>query len=613
VGASDLAVLVKQAADIVDVIGRVVTLRRAGHRHVGLCPFHQEKTPSFHVDPENQLFHCFGCGQGGDVVTFVMKHQNLSFGDALRHLADRYHVVLPETSGTTAAAVEASRREREALFRVVDAGAEFFYGQLHHSPAGRAARDYLKQRGIPDRVVEAERMGYAPDRWDGLLRHLEHSGFDTGLAEKVGLLSRGSRDRVYDRFRHRLIFPIRDDQNRVVAFGGRSLPRDAGAESRPTGAARGEEPKYLNSPESPLYHKGRMLYQLARAREACRTERQVLLVEGYMDLLAFHTHGFHRVVATLGTALTPHQVRLLARMADEVVLAYDGDEAGEKAMLRALPLFLEEDLTVSCIRFPEGMDPDDYLRAYGMEGLDRLVSEREDLGRYAIDKVLGRWDGSIGGKSRIVSELKPILRSVRQPVLKAEYIRRVAGRLSVPEGAVQEQTGESGRRRPTVQAPPRRALQARVEQPGSLEESIVRLMIHYPGLIGEVERSGAVKHFSDTKVKTLAEVLLKSPHPPSGVFSAPAVFQQLEDPDLRGLLTRFMMESADLADVETHLSDWLGALCQLKPRRSRLCALSEALDRAQRDGNMVEVKTLLGQIQSLHSAKKKGRRSTPNH
>ncbi len=382
-GASDLAVLVKQAADIVDVIGRVVTLRRAGHRHVGLCPFHQEKTPSFHVDPETQFFHCFGCGQGGDVVTFVMKHQNLSFGDALRHLADRYHVVLPEASATTGVAAEASRKEREALFRVVEAGAEFFYGQLHHSPAGRTARDYLKQRGIAEHVVEAERMGYAPDRWNGLLHHLENAGFDTGLAEKVGLLSRGARDRVYDRFRHRLIFPIRDDQNRVVAFGGRSLPRENGVETRPTGAARGEEPKYLNSPENPLYHKGRMLYQLSRAREACRNHRQVLLVEGYLDLLAFHNHGFYRVVATLGTALTPHQARLLARMSDEVVLAYDGDEAGEKAMLRALPLFMEEELTVSCIRFPAGMDPDDYLRAHGMEGLERLSDAMPSTGSWS--------------------------------------------------------------------------------------------------------------------------------------------------------------------------------------------------------------------------------------
>lgn len=610
--ASDLAARVKQAADIVDVVGRVVSLRRAGQRLVGLCPFHREKTPSFHVDPENQLFHCFGCGQGGDVVTFVMKHQNLAFGDALRYLADRYHVVLPEASHRTVAAAEASRKEREALLAVVEAGAEFFYGQLHHSPAGRVAREYLQRRGIPAHVVETERMGYAPDRWDGLLRHLEQCGLDTGLAEKVGLLSRGSKDRVYDRFRHRLIFPIRDEQNRVVAFGGRSLPRDVAGENGPAGASRGEEPKYLNSPESPLYHKGRMLYQLARAREACRNHRQVLLVEGYLDLLAFHAHGFHRVVATLGTALTPHQVRLLSRMADEVVLAYDGDEAGEKAMLRSLPLFLEEELTVSCIRFPDGMDPDDYLKAHGMEGLEELLSRREDLGRYAIGKVLENWDGSSGGKSRVVNALRPLLRNVRQPVLRAEYVRMVAGRLSVPESAVMEQVEGREERRATTRRTPSRTLETRVEPPGCLEESIVRLMIRYPGFIDEVERSGALDHFGNSRLRTLAETLLRSPHPPAAAFSASTVFEQLEDPEVRGLLTRFMMESGELEDVETHLRDWLGALCHLKPRRSRLCALSEALDRAQREGNMVEVKTLLGQIQSLQAVKKKGRRSTPN-
>ncbi len=612
-GATDLAALVKQAADIVDVIGRVVSLRRAGHRHVGLCPFHQEKTPSFHVDSENQFFHCFGCGQGGDVLTFVMKHQNLTFGDAIRYLADRYHVVLPETSTSTAVTSEASRKDRDALYRVVEAGADFFYGQLHHSSAGRAARDYLKKRGIPEQIVEVERLGFAPDLWDGLLNHLDRSGFDLKLAEKVGLLTRSARDKVYDRFRHRLIFPIRDEQNRVVAFGGRSLPRDGASEQRSAVSARSEEPKYLNSPESLLYHKGRMLYQIARAREACRNNRQVVLVEGYMDLLAFHVHGFHRVVATLGTALTAHQVRLLARMADEVVLAYDGDEAGEKAMLRALPLFLEQELTVSCIRFPDAMDPDDFLRAYGADGLERILSEREDLGRFAIGKTLDRWDGSTGGKARIVNELKPLLQSVRQPVLHSDYVRMVAERLSTSEGAVQDQIGRERGRRAPVQGASRKVFRERVDEPGSLEESIVRLMIHYPGFIGEVGRSGAIDHFGDTMIRRLAEALVKSPHPPSGSFNASEVFLHLEDPELKALLTRFMMESGELADVETHLRDWLQALCEFKPRRSRLCALSEALDQAQRDGNMVEVKALLGQIQSLQSVKKKNRCSTPNH
>jgi DNA primase len=613
VGASDLAALVKQAADIVDVIGRVVSLRRVGHRHVGLCPFHQEKTPSFHVDSENQFFHCFGCGQGGDVLTFVMKHQNLTFADAIRYLADRYHVVLPETSTSTGGASEVSRKDRDALYRVVEAGADFFYGQLHHSSEGRAAREYLKKRGIPDEIVEAERMGYAPDLWDGLLRHLDHCGFDLKLAEKVGLLTRSARDKVYDRFRNRLIFPIRDEQNRVVAFGGRSLPRDGAADPRSGGSARSEEPKYLNSPESPLYHKGRMLYQFARARDACRNNRQVVLVEGYMDLLAFHIHGFHRVVATLGTALTTHQVRLLARVSDEVVLAYDGDEAGEKAMLRALPLFLEQELTVSCVRFPDGMDPDDFLRARGMDGLEKILSEREDLGRYAIGKILGGWDGSTGGKARIVNEVKPLLQSVRQPVVHADYVRMVAERLSTSEDAVRDQIGRGGGIRARPHASFRKGARPQGDEPGSLEESIVRLMIHYPGFITDVEQSGALDHFGDTKVRRLAEVLVRSPHPPSGSFNASEVFQKMEDPDLKALLTRFMMESGELADVETHLRDWLQALCECKPRRSRLCALSEALDRAQRDGNMVEVKALLGQIQSLQSVKKKGRQPTPNH
>lgn len=613
-GASDLAVLVKQAVDIVDVIGRVVSLKRVGHRHVGLCPFHQEKTPSFHVDSESQFFHCFGCGAGGDVLNFVMKQQNLGFGDAVRHLADRYHIVLPEASPSwEGRASDASRKERETLFRVVEAAADFFYGQLHHSSAGRAAREYLQHRGIPERVVEAERMGYAPDLWDGLLRHLDRSGFDLAQAEKVGLLSRNAKDRIFDRFRHRLIFPIRDDQGRVVAFGGRSLPREKTPENHEGSRTRGEEPKYLNSPESPLYHKGRMLYQFARAREACRHMRQVVLVEGYLDLLAFHIHDFYRVVATLGTALTSHQVRLLARIADEVVLAYDGDEAGEKAMLRSLPLFLEEELGVSCVRFPEGADPDDFLKVHGKAGLERILQGREDLGRYAVGKTLERWDGTTGGKARTVNDLKQILQKVRQPVLRSEYVRMIAERLSLDEKAVHDQV-EGGRKySPATGRTVRRRSVHRVEQPDSLEESVVRLMIHYPGLIEEVVNSGAIDHFGNSKLKILAETLVKSPRPPRDRFDAKAVFEQLEDHDSRALLTRFMLESGDLADVETHLRDWLGAICTFKPWRTRLCALNEALDRAQRDGNMVEVKSILGQIQSLHSVKQKTRQSAQTH
>ena len=235
----------------------------------------------------------------------------------------------------------------------------------------------------------------------------------------------------------RLIFPIRDERGAIVAFGGRILSQD-----------EKNEPKYLNSPETPVYHKGRMLYQYAVAREACRKVRQVLLVEGYMDLLAFHAQGFYRVAATLGTALTSQQVRLLSRMCDEVVLAYDGDDAGERAMLRALPLFLSEELSVSCIRFPDGLDPDDFLKKFGLAELERLIEHREELGAYAVRKAVSSWDGSSAGRVQIFSELQPIFQTVRQPLLKSEYLRIIADRFSITEEVAEAQLLHEKRGRP---------------------------------------------------------------------------------------------------------------------------------------------------------------------
>ncbi|MFP5213479.1 MAG: DNA primase [Acidobacteriota bacterium] len=240
---SDAATLVKQAVDIVDVIGRLVPLRRSGNRHIGLCPFHHEKTPSFQVDGDNQLYYCFGCGSGGDVLSFVMKHQNLSFGEALKSLAEQYHIPLPERERSyDGREAEAVRKDREELFKVLDLATEFFYGQLHHSAGGRVARDYIEKRGLPEEVVETERLGYAPPEWSSLLAHLEERGADPEIGIKAGLLAKSQKDRIYDRFRNRLIFPIRDDRGRVVAFGGRSLSTDE----------RQDEPKYLNSPETDI-------------------------------------------------------------------------------------------------------------------------------------------------------------------------------------------------------------------------------------------------------------------------------------------------------------------------------------------------------------------------
>ena len=603
--ASDVATLVKQAVDIVDVVGQVVPLRRAGNRHVGLCPFHREKTASFQVDAENQLYYCFGCGSGGDVLNFVMRYQNIPFAEALRYLADRYNIALPERErgdGMSSRAGQEARQERERLHAILEAASDYFYRQLRQA-SGKIARDYIERRGLPERVVETERLGYALPAWDGLSRHLESTGIDPEMGVKAGLLAVSSKDpeRHYDRFRNRLIFPIRDERGRVVAFGGRSLS----SESQ-------DEPKYLNSPETPVYRKGRMLYQLGRAREACRQNRQVLLVEGYMDLLAFHAREFYRVVATLGTALTANQVRLLARTADEVVLAYDGDDAGERAMLRALPIFLQEEVAVSCLRFPDGMDPDDFLKKKGLEELEALIQGRQDLGIYAVRKSLDAWDGSAAGKGKVLADLQPVLKSVRQPVLVSEYMRLISDRLSLSEKVIQNQLnhGKKQEGRPYGQPRPAAAL-PRLQETQSLEERILRVMVHYPELIEEVKLSSAISHFQEPGLKAIADALTRVPYPPHGEFHASAAYDLLADSGAQELFTRLLLESGDLSEARVQVQDWLHAL-EARGARAESRDLNEALRLASQMGDQVQVKDILARIQSLRKAGQKGKDRVDN-
>jgi DNA primase len=586
---SAVASLVKQSVDIVEEIGHAVRLRRSGNRHVGLCPFHQEKTPSFQVDADNQLYYCFGCGTGGDVLSFVMKHRNLSFGDAVQYLADRYNIALPqkERGGDL---YEASREERRQILAAVECAADFFYRQLHMAPDGKAAREYIASRGLPREVVEAQKLGYAPSGRDRLFEHLRKSGIEPALAVKAGLLGQNSNGsaRFYDRFRNRLIFPIKDERDTVVAFGGRILP-----------GGDANEPKYLNSPETPVYHKGRMLYQYSVARQACNKTRQALLVEGYMDLLSFHAHGFHRVVATLGTALTAQQVRLLGRMSDEVVLAYDGDDAGQKAMLRALPLFLSEELSASCIRFPDGFDPDDFLKKFGLSELERLLDQREELGAYAVRKAVAAWDGSSAGKMRVFSELQPVFQSVRQPLLRSEYLRIIADRFLITEKVAEEQLlhEKQGRPEPVARAPIRAAASRRQAPLESLEEKVLRLMIKYPDLVGCVRDSDVLGCFEEPGLAAMAGLLCRAGFCDREAIKDSSLFDQLRESDLHELYTRYLLEPFDLEQPEMQLRDWLEALAK-RMAKKRKKELERSLREAERTGDRDRVASLLVEIRN---------------
>ncbi|MBU4074519.1 MAG: DNA primase, partial [Proteobacteria bacterium] len=366
---------IRRRADIVSLIGGYVTLRKAGKNFLGLCPFHREKTPSFTVSPEKQMFYCFGCSEGGDAVSFLMKLNQLTFPEAVRHLAGKAGVVIPER---TVSHEEKERRTLREQIRQTNEIAAGFFADALRSPAGEGAREYLRKRGIGEEAVSTFRLGLAPDGWRHLLDFLGKKGISPQLAEKAGLIvpRAGQQDRgYYDRFRGRLMIPIEDVDGHVIAFGGRVM-----------GAG---EPKYVNSPESAVYTKGNNLYGLARTREAIRERGFAILIEGYFDLISLWNAGITNVAATLGTALTRSQIDLIRRYTTHVAAVFDSDEAGRKALARSLELFLAGNIHARAVILPDGYDPDDFVRTRGREEMEGLVTRALPMVDYYIEEILG--------------------------------------------------------------------------------------------------------------------------------------------------------------------------------------------------------------------------------
>jgi DNA primase len=440
--------------DIVDVVSRYVQLKKGGASYLGLCPFHNEKTPSFSVSPAKQFYHCFGCGVHGNAIGFLMAYSALGYVDAVKELAASAGMQVPEARPPTPQ--EAARKERETdLYALMEKAMEFYRAELKKSPR---AIDYLKGRGLTGEIAARFRIGYAPDGWQSL--KAPFPAYEDKALVEAGLVIEGEEGKRYDRFRDRVMFPIFSARGTVIGFGGRVLGDG--------------EPKYLNSPETPLFEKGRELYGLVQAREAIRTEGHALVVEGYMDVVALAQYEVANAVATLGTATTPVHVAKLLRLADEIVFCFDGDAAGRKAAWRALEVSLPLAPDHKPIRFlflPEGDDPDTYVRKHGKEGWGRKLREAETLSQFLLAQLRAECElGTAEGRARLVSIAKPHVQKITAPQLRLQVANAIAELARLPDGA-----GIGGlleipeRPRFSRTAPARRSYQA----PGSPESRLL--------------------------------------------------------------------------------------------------------------------------------------------
>ncbi len=414
---------VKQAADIVEVISAHTDLRRQGSRWVGLCPFHEERTPSFSVDAQEKLYHCFGCGVGGDTIKFIEEKEGLGFAEAVELLADRYGVELEREREDPQA--EAKRQQRRRLGELLDRTAGFYATYLWESEEAAKAREYLAQRGLGEEVLKAFAVGYAPSAWDKVLLRGQRAGFKVEELRGVGLVQRGRGGGEYDRFRSRIMFPIRDRRGRTLGFGGRAMRSDQGA-------------KYVNTAETDFFHKSRMLYGIDLAKGAIAREGRAVVVEGYTDVLALHQGGIEEAVGVMGTAITDEQVASLSGMVDEVVLALDADAAGQEAMLRAQRVAAGRKMRLRVAAMPAGEDPAEMMATEsGAERFRALLEGAVELTEFQVGLVLDRTDvSSPAERDRALGEVAPILASLGESISRDDLVRRVAERLDLEPAMV---------------------------------------------------------------------------------------------------------------------------------------------------------------------------------
>ncbi len=503
---------IKQKLDIVEVIGQYIKLQKSGRNFKALCPFHAEKTPSFYVFPDRQSWHCFGaCGTGGDIFSFIMKKEGVDFSQALRLLAEKANVTIEFRPWQN---IKKEQEKQDTLFKINEITAEFFHFMLIHSPEGESARNYIKKRELSNSVVEKFQLGFAPEKWDGLLAHLVKTGFNEQDILSAGLIIQRETGGYYDRFRNRLIFPIRDVKGRVIGFGGRALDDST--------------PKYLNSPQTPIFDKSSVLYGIDKAQNSIRAKDSAVITEGYMDTLAAHQFGFENTIASLGTAITGKQIAILHKFSKNIIVALDADTAGLEATSRSISTINEnipvehwmpwtepktyDELVkyeVHVVQISGGKDPDEIIRK-SPETWEKLLKQAQPIIDFTLKREIANISSdNISEKSSIVSKYLPVLAQVDDPVRRAHYVQKFASLLQLDERfirdalfGIQSQTIKSRAKKLSMAI---KNISVEMTSSRNLEEYCLALLLQFPDL-HEIGATIQPDYFEHSEIK---DILIK--------------------------------------------------------------------------------------------------------
>jgi DNA primase len=567
---------VRERSDIVEIASQYLNLKKSGKNYKVLCPFHTEKTPSFTISPERQIFHCFGCGAGGNVFNLAMKLENMDFISTLKMLAQKAGVKIPESVSPEEVQ---EVKEKKKLYEINEVASKFYEQNLRKAGEGRKAYRYLQERKLKEEAINKFRLGYAGDSWDSLLKSLKTKGISLELVEKAGLISPSREGGYYDYFRKRIIFPIFDLQGRVIAFGGRVLSSE-------------DSPKYLNSPETPLFNKGNILYGLNFAQSDIRSLDQAIIVEGYMDVLTAQQEGLANVVASLGTSLTERQAGLLSRYTNQVVIAYDPDTAGEMATLRGFNLLLERGMKVKVLSLPQGEDPDKFIREKGKKEFSKNLDSSLSLLDYRFHLAFSHSDaGNVEGKVKIVEELLPTLAKISNSIEQRAWVKKLSERLKVEEVLILRDLAKVRQGKPLF-------LAEEISSPSAselAEENLIQLMLGKPEIIPQVRKELKEEYFRNPDYREILKIIFSLEE--KGESAEPKRIMDLGEERLAGLVSQLSLARLE-GDQDKMAKDCTEKIKKENLKR-KMEKLQEEIREVEENGKIEELRELLSQYQEL--------------